>query len=75
MNHWVPSYGLFGRFYFDRQVASNLGAGVKYSDMKKNHGPPHYNYNANYDPLASNEYLASKGIDLEALTSKKVVPV
>jgi len=75
MNHWVPSYGLFSNFYFSRQIASNLGDGLKYAGMKKNHGPPHYNYNASYDPLESNEYLAAKGIDLESLRgAKSVVP-
>jgi len=65
-NHWVPSYGLFSKQYFTRQMNSNLSAGVKLGDMKKNNGPPHYSYNAMYDPVDKNEYLLSKGIDLKS---------
>jgi hypothetical protein len=44
-----------------------MGAGDKYSNLDKNHGPPHRHYNASYDPLEHNEYLQGKGVDVEAL--------
>jgi len=72
-NHWVPSYGLFSKFYFSRMMGANFKEGKKYSDFKKNFGPPHWRYAARYDPIESNEYLLSKSVDIEALkdTHKK----
>lgn len=67
LNHWVPSYGLFSQRYFKTMMNQNFKEGKNYSDFKKNHGPPHWRYNARYDPLESNEYLQSKAVDIEAL--------
>jgi hypothetical protein len=66
-NHWVPNYGLFAKWYFGRQMNANLGCGTAYSSFKKDHGPPHKHYSALYDPLDKNEYLMSKGVNIEAL--------
>lgn len=66
-NHWVPHYGLFSKFYFNRQMSSNLSVCQGYSSFKKDHGPPHKHYPANYDPLEHNEYLIEKGVDVETL--------
>lgn len=63
-NHFIPHYGVFSKFYFGRMLASSKSAAVKFSDFKKNHGPPHFRYSARYDPLENNEYLQSKNIDL-----------
>lgn len=68
-NHWVPSYGMFSNLYFKNMMSGNFKEGKKYSDFKKNHGPPHWRFNARYDPLESNEYLISKGVDIEQLRS------
>lgn len=38
--------------------------GEKYSNFKKTHGPPHYSYNARFDPLEANEYLKRRHIPL-----------
>ena len=76
-NHWVPSYGMFSKLYFNRMMGGNFKEGKKYSDFKKNHGPPHWRFNARYDPIESNEYLISKGVDIQALKElhkKDVVP-
>lgn len=67
LNHWVPSYGLFAKQYFGSQMKSNMAQGKGLTSFKKDHGPPHSNYNAVYDPIESNEYLLSKGVDIEAL--------
>jgi len=66
-NHWVPNYGLFSHFYFKNQMKSNLGVGHAYTGLKKDHGPPHSHYNKLFDPLEKNEYLLSRGVDVEAL--------
>ena len=50
-------------------MGANTKAGIKYSSLDKNNGPPHGRYNASYDPLEHNEYLQSKGVDVEALRS------
>ena len=68
-NHWVPTYGLFSRLYFTRMMSVNFKEGKKYSDFKKNFGPPNWRYAARYDPIESNEYLQSKSVDIEALKS------
>ena len=66
-NHWVPNYGLFSKAYFNRQLTTNLAVCQKYTSFKKDHGPPHQHYPKRYDPLAKNEYLLSKGVDVEVL--------
>lgn len=66
-NHWIPGYGLFGNAYFKYVTGGYVKDGVKYCGMGKDHGPPHYHFNAMYDPLEHNEYLAAKGVDVEAL--------
>ena len=68
-NHWCPSYGLFSQRYFKWQMGANQKLGDKYTSFKKNSGPPHWNWNPSYDPLECNEYLASKGVDVEKLKS------
>jgi NADH dehydrogenase FAD-containing subunit len=67
LNHWVPQYGLIARQYFMRQMKTNLNQGKNYTSFKKDHGPPHSNYNAVYDPIECNEYLLAKGVDVEDL--------
>jgi len=69
MNHWCPGYGQFGRRYFSYQMSSCQKQGEKFTSFKKNNGPPHWNYNKQFDPLESNEYLLSEGVDIEALRS------
>lgn len=71
-NHWISGYGAFGNAYFKYSVNPSwgfVGTGVKYCSMSKDHGPPHYHFNAMYDPLEHNEYLQQKGVDVEALRS------
>ena len=48
-------------------MGGNLKLGEAYTSFKKNHGPPHSHYPQQFDPLEHNEYLANKGIDVEAL--------
>jgi hypothetical protein len=57
MNHWVPQYGIFARWYFGRMMKSQMQMGEKYSSFKKTHGPPHYQFNKRYVPLEHNDYL------------------
>jgi len=66
-NHWVPSYGLFAKWYFGRQMKSNLAQGISYTSFKQTHGPPYEHFNPTYDPLENNEYLLEKGVDIQAL--------
>ena len=66
-NHWVPNYGLFSAAYFRQQMKSNIGIGIAYTSLKKDHGPPFKHYSKEYDPLDKNEYLMEKGVDVEAL--------
>lgn len=66
-NHWVPNYGLFAKFYFGRQMNSNLAQCQAYTSFKKDHGPPHKHYSASFDPLEHNEYLQAKGVNVELL--------
>lgn len=68
-NHWVPNFGLFSQRYFTSQLSANLKQGSAYAGLKKDHGPPHKHFNALYDPLDKNEYLAERGVDIEALRS------
>ena len=56
-NHFVPHYGVFSRIYFGRMLKSTQGVCEKYASFKKNHGPPHYHYNARYDAPEHNQYL------------------
>lgn len=65
MNHYVPHYGVFSKFYFGRMMKSSLAAGTNYSGFKKHHGPPYGYFSAEYDNLEHNEYLISKGIKPE----------
>lgn len=48
-------------------MKANMKAGIALAGMTKDHGPPHRHYNKSFDPLESNEYLMSQGVDLEAL--------
>ena len=68
-NHWVPNYGFFSQRYFNWQMSTNMKAGSAYNGLKKNHGPPHNHWNAQYDPIDKNEYLIERGVDVEALRS------
>jgi len=36
--------------------------GEKFTSFKKTHGPPHYQWDARYDPIEHNEYLQKKNI-------------
>ena len=42
----------------------------KFSNFKKTHGPPYYSFDKEWDPLDKNEYLLSKGVDIEALKAR-----
>jgi hypothetical protein len=64
MNHWVPHYGIFSRWYFGRVLKEQMQMGEKYTSFKKTHGPPHYTWDKRWDPLEHNEYLKSKNIPL-----------
>jgi len=46
-------------------LKSMLNADEKYSSFKKTHGPPHYHYNPRYMPLEHNDYLQSKGVNID----------
>lgn len=70
LNHWVPNYGQFSQQYFYYSIKGNMKETEKYSSFKKTHGPPHYHYSATYDPLDKNEYLLSKGVDIDALKAR-----
>ena len=65
MNHYVPHYGVFSRFYFGRMMKSQLGAANNYGGIKKDHGPPYGKFSAEYDELEHNEYLKSNQVPLE----------
>jgi len=69
-NHWVPNYGQFSANYFSWAMKANMKATDKYAGMTKSVGPPNYQYTPTYDPLECNEYLLSKGVDVEALKSR-----
>ena len=62
MNHIIPHYGIFSRWYFGRMMKSQTAQGEKYASFKKDHGPPYHHYSAEYDELEHNDYLKSKGI-------------
>jgi hypothetical protein len=64
LNHWVPHYGVFSRWYFGRVMKSEMQAGEKFSSFKKTNGPPYYQFSPRYDPLDKNEYLISRNIPL-----------
>ena len=64
MNHVVPHYGIFSRFYFGRMLKSQQGADEKYTSFKKTHGPPYYHFNPRYMPLEHNDYLQKKGVNI-----------
>ncbi len=64
LNHAVPHYGIFARWYFGRVLKSQMQMGEKFTSFKKSHGPPHYQFNKRYDPLDKNEYLQAKGVSL-----------
>lgn len=42
----------------------------KFAGFKKTVGPPHYEYSPTYDPLEANEYLLSKGVDIDAMKGR-----
>jgi len=65
LNHIVPHYGIFSKFYCGRMIKSCLNQGVKYSSFKKNHGPPFYSFNPRYMPVEHNDYLKHKGVSLK----------
>lgn len=67
MNHLIPHYGLFARWYFGRMMKSQMQMGEKFTSFKKTHGPPHYSWNPRYVPLEHNEYLKSREIPLSAV--------
>lgn len=48
-------------------MKSCMGGIKGYTGLDKNNGPPHKHWNKIFDPLEKNEYLLSKGIDIEAL--------
>lgn len=74
MNHYVPHYGVFSRFYFGRVMKGQQQEGEKYGNFKKTHGPPHYNRPASYDPLDCNEFLTERGIGLEEVCHPNAMP-
>jgi hypothetical protein len=65
MNHAIPHYGLFSRWYFGRMMKGQMAMGEKFSNFKQSHGPPYYNFNPRYVPLEHNDYLKSRQIPLE----------
>lgn len=69
-NHWVPNYGLYSKLYFNWAMGASMKETEKYAGFKKTVGPPHYEYSPSYDPLEANEYLISKGVDIEAMKNK-----
>ena len=62
-NDSMPHYGVFSNLYFNYFLNNQVGMGQKYTSFKKNHGPPHYHYEARFDALEHNEYLAARQID------------
>lgn len=64
MNHLIPHYGIFARWYFGRMLKMQMQMGEKFTSFKKTHGPPNYQWDARYDPLEHNEYLKCKNIPL-----------
>ena len=64
LNHLIPQYGLFARWYFGRMMKSQMAMGEKFTSFKKTHGPPHYKWNPRYVPLEHNDYLQSRNIPL-----------
>jgi hypothetical protein len=52
-------------------LKANYKEGKKYNSFNKDHGPPHWRISARYDPIEKNEYLLSKGVDIEALVEKQ----
>ena len=42
----------------------------KFASFKKNPGPPYYWFSKEWDPLDKNEYLISKGVDVDALKGR-----
>lgn len=64
-NHWVPHYGIFSQRYFHYMMKGELNAAVAYSSFKKDHGPPHKRYAAEYDELEHNEYLKGRNVQPE----------
>lgn len=61
-NHIIPHYGIFSRWYFGNMVKGQMKEGEAYASFKKNHGPPHSHFSAEYDDLEHNELLKAKGI-------------
>ena len=69
-NHWVPNYGQFSQQYFYFNMKRNVASTANYAAMDKNAGPPYYYFGKTYEPLDKNEYLLSKGVDIEALKAR-----
>ena len=69
-NDWIPKYGAFSAAYFWQMMTGNMKETEKFASFKKNVGPPHYRFSASYDPLDKNEYLLSKGVDIDALKAR-----
>jgi hypothetical protein len=68
-NHAIPSHGMFSRLYHWNYLSGNAKAQKKFMSVDKNHGPPHYRYNKEWDPIESNEYLQRRAVDVEALNN------
>jgi len=64
LNHLIPQYGIFARWYFGRMLKSQMAMGEKFSSFKKTHGPPYYQWNPRYVPLEHNDFLKNKNIPI-----------
>lgn len=67
INHAVPHHGIFSRLHFAYSTWNAQKQDKAYTDFKKNHGPPHWDYVAEYDELEHNDYLKSKSISPDSL--------
>ena len=77
-NHSVPHHGIFSRLYFSWMLREAGKHDKAYSSFDKNHGPPHFDYCAEYDELEHSEYLKAKNINPDSLIhpqrKQKLVP-
>jgi hypothetical protein len=64
MNHAVPHYGVFSRWYFGRMIKNGQAQGESYSSFKKHMGPPYKHFNPRYPPVEHNDYLLKKGVSV-----------
>lgn len=67
LNHVIPHYGIFSRWYFGRMMKSQMKQGEAYGSFKKDHGPPYGHFSAEYDELEHNQYLKTKGVNASDL--------